>query len=76
MPGKFEITEATLRICIEALEYKAHNESGQTQSPNLCGPEDYEEWDEAQRLRKRLVRYEAKVAKQTKAQKIVYGPEN
>lgn len=45
------ISSNDLELIINALEYVAQNEAGQTQMPELLMREDYEEWDIAQRLK-------------------------
>ncbi len=51
---RIHIPRAMLTRIINALEYYAHMEAGQTQKPDLCDNEDYQEWDDAQELRKKL----------------------
>lgn len=50
------IADDDLELVIDALRYKAWNEAGQTQTPQLCKPHDYEEWDLAAKLEKTLAR--------------------
>lgn len=54
--GALQVKESMIEKCIKALEYYAHMEAGQTQAPDLCKPEDYEEWEIAQALKVRMVK--------------------
>lgn len=53
---KLELPDDAVVCVIDALRYVAHMEAGQTQAPMLCKPEDYEEWDLANRIEKSLIR--------------------
>ncbi len=54
-----ELPDEAVVLVIDALRYVAHMEAGQTQAPMLCKPEDYEEWDLANRIEKSLIRSRA-----------------
>lgn len=51
---KLNLTNDQVVMIIAALNYYAQNEAGQTQMPDLCEPKDYEEFDLALELRRRL----------------------
>jgi hypothetical protein len=58
--GVFAVSEDTLRLCVATLKYYAYMEAGQTQKPDLCTPEDYEEWGVAAKLERRLGKLDAR----------------
>lgn len=51
---KITLSDTDVVFCIIALEYRAHNEAGQSQDPNLFLAEDTLDWELAQKLRKRI----------------------
>ena len=51
---KITLSDTDVVFCIIALEYRAHNESGQSQWPDLFSAEDTLDWELAQKLRKRI----------------------
>jgi len=53
---KLDLSDASVNMIIDALNYFAHNEAGQTQKPDLCVPSDYEEHSLAADLQRRLAR--------------------
>ncbi|WCD44225.1 hypothetical protein Lumi_086 [Xylophilus phage Lumi] len=48
---KFDIRPAVLQRAIAALEYQAHMEAGQSQSPDLIRKEDTQAWGDSIALR-------------------------
>lgn len=46
------IPKALLLRAADALQYKAHNEAGQSQAPDLFGKEDTQEWTDAEAIKK------------------------
>lgn len=51
---KLDLTAEQVERIIQALDYVARNEAGQTQEPNLYGPEDFDEFDLARDIEARL----------------------
>ena len=51
---KLTLNDDHVKLIIHALDYCARMEAGQTQAPNLCEPEDYQEYELARSLERRL----------------------
>lgn len=65
---KVLLTEKTARLAIEALEYKAHMEAGQSQEPYLIRKEDTEEWEAARKFKDalRMGKHRDRISKRAK----------
>ena len=52
--SKADITRALILRAVAALEYKAHNEAGQSFGEDIFDKEETQEWEDAQVLRAAL----------------------
>jgi hypothetical protein len=55
---KLNLTDEQVSMIIDALDYVAHNEAGQTQEPDLCKAEDFEHYALARDIERRATRAE------------------